>query len=185
MPSQNFKIKGLPPGMLMHKFNNEVLEPGPKPAGAQSLANTPIEKDLEICEFHAHRNIEGKLAIPSLNLYRALVIGAGFVKASKGRGTLSKYVAACIAVTPSYLIIDPQEYEVSRMAAVNPNTKGRIITIRPLFPEWSLEFTIAWDKGLLDEIQIKECIIQAGKLAGLGPYRPAKKGPYGRFEIID
>lgn len=58
--------------------------------------------------------------------------------------------------------------------------KARVMRERPRFPEWNLEFTLAYDNSVLNTEQVRELIETAGRYIGLGTWRPR----HGRFEVL-
>ena len=56
-----------------------------------------------------------------------------------------------------------------------------IVINRPRFPVWQLQFTIEFNEDLINEKDLILAIDTAGKIHGIGAYRPR----YGRFNIID
>jgi len=56
---------------------------------------------------------------------------------------------------------------------------SRCIRVRPLFRQWSLEFEVIFDERLLSGSELSEFIETAGRIIGLGDWRPK----YGRFEV--
>jgi hypothetical protein len=75
------------------------------------------------------------------------------------------------------------EWHVDSRAVVIPATRGRILRHRPMFNEWSVTFDLQINTDLIDERMVREIVNNAGALVGIGDFRPAKKGPYGRFSI--
>lgn len=61
--------------------------------------------------------------------------------------------------------------------------KGRILRHRPMFDEWCVDFQIQIDTDLVGERLVRDILADAGKLVGIGDFRPARKGPYGRFTV--
>lgn len=62
-----------------------------------------------------------------------------------------------------------------------------VAIIRPWFPAWAITFdveinTSPEDYGA-DETTVKALFKAAGSMVGIGDFRPAKKGQYGRFEV--
>lgn len=64
-------------------------------------------------------------------------------------------------------------------------TKGRMVVERPRFDEWTCKFEIVSDIDDLPEERIKEIIDFAGMYVGVGDWRPAKKGKYGKFIVTE
>ena len=115
-------------------------------------------------------------------MHRCLINGGGYVK-HKGRAMCGRVVAACCFITPEYLTLGTEKYEVDRRAVVVPATKGRIVRCRPRLDDWGIKFVLEWDNTLLSTVQMREILDCAGSRVGLLDFRPEKKGPYGRFRV--
>lgn len=164
-------IKGISP-LLMHRFPMEKLE--------TPIENLTMEEQAEIA---AYRNKESnELFVPGIAVWACLVSGAVYSK-GKGRATLQKPTAACLMVTPEYCYLGTQQYEIDARPVVVPSTKGRIVRFRPRFNEWSIDFNLEYDPALLMEVQVREIVDNSGKRVGLLDFRPACKGPFGRFVV--
>lgn len=163
------RIKGVSP-LLMHKFPMEPVE---------KIENrTPEEQ----AEFSAYRMENGSLFIPSVAMQRSLVAGATFSK-GKGRSTLQKESAACLMVDPAELDLAATEYQIDSRPVVIRATKGRIVRHRPRLDAWSVDFRLTWDETLLKEEQVRRIVDDTGQRVGLLDFRPACKGPFGRFVV--
>lgn len=63
---------------------------------------------------------------------------------------------------------------------------SRVICYRPCFPvPWTLEFSVSYDTDIIEAKWIIEYLNQAGSYIGLGGFRPAKNGHFGRFTAED
>lgn len=61
--------------------------------------------------------------------------------------------------------------------------RSRVMSTRAMFDvPWSCEFELDTDTELVDESQLESWLDIAGRRIGLGDWRPAKSGQYGRFE---
>jgi hypothetical protein len=164
-------IKGLPPGLLMHRFPLEQIV---------GLEKKPAD---EQAEYSCYRNAETQeLYIPGPALQQALVAAATYSK-GKGRGSLQKVVAASVFVLDGALNLSTKKYDVDSRAVVVPATGGRVVRHRPLIPKWETSFELMYDEVLMDEKQMRKVVDDAGSLCGLLDYRPNCKGPFGRFII--
>jgi hypothetical protein len=54
---------------------------------------------------------------------------------------------------------------------------------RPRFDSWKLAFEVEYDDSLIIVHQLNQIVDDAGKRVGLLDFRPAHKGPFGRFII--
>ena len=60
-----------------------------------------------------------------------------------------------------------------------------VAIVRPLFKQWEIKLSFTVDENECDATVVKELFTVAGKQVGIGDFRPAKKGPFGRFEVVD
>ncbi len=165
------KIKGLSP-LLMHRFPMEDIE---------AIEKKTAEEQAEIA---AYRHPESKeLYIPGENLWSCLVAGAVYVK-GKGRASLQKVAAASLSVNPSYLMLGKKKYAVDSRKVRIPSTRGSVVRYRPRIEDWETEFTLTYDATLMSEKQAREIVDNAGARVGLLDFRPATKGPFGRFNVV-
>lgn len=58
---------------------------------------------------------------------------------------------------------------------------SKVIRTRPLFREWWAEATIAIDEERIDLDEFRACVVDAGRLNGIGDFRPR----FGRFDLIE
>ncbi len=126
---------------------------------------------------------DGTIYQPATHIERAL-IEAGKKLRIKGQGkaTYSKLFGSMVAVSPEAIPLVPQDFEVFKALVVIPATKGRVMRYRPLFRNWKLAFTIEFEDEI-DPAVIKEGLEIVGKYVGIGDWRPAKKGKFGKFQV--
>lgn len=118
--------------------------------------------------------------IPAQNVDGTIVNGG-----KKNRlGSTFKASGRCVEDKIKLIYKGPKEpkklYEAGfvdvRSVVVN---RARIMRVRPIFNEWSIEFDYAYDETQLDENQIVTAMENAGTLVGLCDYRPR----FGRFKV--
>lgn len=59
------------------------------------------------------------------------------------------------------------------------NQKARVLRTRPRFDQWKIAFTLEFDETVFDRVQVERILMTAGRMTGLGDYRPV----YGRFDV--
>jgi hypothetical protein len=168
------KVKGIS-GLLMHAFPMVPIE------------NPPIEKRSpeEQAELAAYRDPEtGLLYIPGIAIQRCLIGAAAFSK-GKGRASLQKQAAASLFIFPERVSLGVKDYALDSRPIVIPATRGRVIRHRPRLDEWKAAFEIEYDESLLTERQVRQVVDDAGSRVGLLDFRPEKKGPFGRFIVVE
>ena len=165
-------IEGLSP-LLMNRFPLEPVE------GLQKM--TPAQQ----AEYAAYRHPEnGELYIPATALWRAIVDGAAYVK-GKGRASLQKVAAACVLIESEYLLLGTKDYSLDSRRVVVSATKGAIVRHRPRLDKWRVAFSVVYDPILMSAINVRQVVDNAGSRVGVLDFRPARKGPFGRFQVVE
>ncbi len=126
--------------------------------------------------------------IPGPNLFRCIIDAGTFFKAGKSKVTTQKssLIPACVSIIETEIpIIHSDPWEVDTRAVRIPSTGGRILCHRPMFHDWGLKFTVDLDSEMLASKLFREIIDAAGKRIGLGDFRPATKGPFGKFVVTN
>lgn len=178
-------IEGVTP-LICNKFTDEAAQKatnGSRGSAAASDRGTPREQ----AEPKLYIGLKGKPTIPQPNLLRCLVEGGRFHKAGKSQLTTarSSMLYSCLAIDGAEFEIEHKEpWRVDTRAVVIPSTRGRILCHRPMFDDWRLTFTIVLDTHILSHKLLRQIIDDAGQRIGLGDFRPATKGPYGRFKVV-
>ena len=169
------KIEGTTP-IIFNRFRDTQIE-GKSKKRTGAMANVDIEDKLYKCE--------DKICIPAVYLKNCLSEASKQFKiVGKGKSTYSKLVASTIDIEPFMIKLETKKYEVFRISAVNPMTKGRMMTERPKFNKWSAEFEIIINDPAVPIEVINEILEHAGKYVGVGDWRPEKKGMFGKFMIV-
>ncbi len=182
----NITIEGTTP-MICNRFTDEAAESatkGTRGASAAADRGTP----LEVAESKLYKGLQGNPMIPQPNLLRCLVEGGRFHKAGKTQLTTSKssIMYSCLDIQGAEIPIAHKEpWRVDTRAVRIPSTGGRILAHRPMFDDWKLTFTAELDTTILSEKLLRAIIDDAGKRVGLGDFRPATKGPFGRFVVTN
>jgi hypothetical protein len=123
--------------------------------------------------------------LPSFNIRSSLVNGGKFNKlgANIKRATLM----------PDHAV--PLEYkgprDLDQLAADSSFrdvrsvvvARSRLMRTRPIFNEWACEFDLMFDQNQIEQGQLTHAFQNAGKLVGLGDFRPECGGPFGRYSV--
>lgn len=172
-------IKGVS-SLLMNRFPDGMEDTSQVNKGERGTPRQQAEKAL-------YRLEDGRLYLPGANIYAA-IIGAGiFHKAGKSKVTTQKssLVPAGVWIMETAVPFKGNQWEVDSRRCVIPATGGSIIRHRPRLDEWELTFTLEIDPGMFSEKFVRELVDDAGKKVGLGDFRPARKGPMGRFVVTN
>jgi hypothetical protein len=175
-------IEGISP-LLMNRFTeaNEVAVSGGTSVTLRGSKGTPREQATPKC----YADDKGELYVPGPNIFAALIAAGTFHKAGKSKITTMKtsLVPAGIQIDELVCSLNTDQWEVDSRSVVIPSTGGRIMCHRPRVDKWSLTFTLDVDTTVFGPNLVRALVDDAGKKIGLGDYRPARKGPFGRFIV--
>jgi len=180
MISIKVKIRGLPPGLLMHS-PRILYDP------RKQLKDKGKEDDFKLmAELAAYRMEDGTLYIPSEAILGALRNASKYRKLKRGMPPLRQVISGLVSVEPSQISLGTKNYEID-IRPFTLKTGERKLIARPLLKEWEAEFTLKYNPRLfpLSPTALKEILELAGQVVGILAYRPEHSGPFGRFEIIE
>lgn len=179
-------IDGVTP-LICNRFTDAAAETatnGTRLSSAAQDRGTP----QEACAAKLYIGLDGNPMIPQPNLMRAIVEGGRFTKIGKTQVTTSKstILYSCVDIAGAEVAIThKQPWKVDTRAVRIPSTGGRILTHRPMFDDWKLSFEVDVDETIMGEKVFRQIVDDAGKRVGLGDFRPACKGPYGKFVVTE
>lgn len=102
-----------------------------------------------------------------------------------GRGTLKKTVLSSIFCKDEKVKLNYEKDSVDSRFSVHPSTGNGVMCNRMRFDGWNIEFQLDFDDDRVDPSTLEELIKEAGKVVGMGSYRP-KFGRYklDKFELL-
>lgn len=185
---QRFRVKvsGIRP-LIMNRFHEEAQQSATN--GTRSTAIGDKGTPKEQAEKKLYLDGDGNPMIPVPNLFRAIIDAGKFHKAGRSKVTTQKssIIPACVEVDSedgvTIRLHHDEPWEVDTRPVRIPSTGGRILTHRPIFNDWSLEFELELDQSMMSAKTLRDIVDDAGKKIGLGDFRPDCKGPYGKFVV--
>lgn len=182
-------IQGSAP-LLMNRFTEAAaakLSAGTSSSVVIGSRGTPRDQ----AEPKLYRSADGRPMLPGPNIFRGLIDAGTFHKAGRKQITTSKssLVPAGLQIEElECFVTDPfkkstPEWEVDSRSVVNPSTGGRMMCHRPRFDAWAISFTLIVDDRMFDHSIVRILVDDLGTKIGLGDFRPARKGPFGRFLV--
>lgn len=147
-----------------------------------------IDSPEEEAAKKVYRDEKGNFYILS-DAFRASIIGKGGGASGRRigkRSAISVCSGAIFSVEPRCILVDPEtqkplkKYEIDTRRVV---VMGQgILRSRPMFPKWGTRLPFEIDTDFLTKEIVLELLNIAGKICGVGDYRPQKKGSFGRFK---
>jgi hypothetical protein len=177
-------IEGITP-LICNKFTDAAQLEATNGSHLSAM-NRDKGSPKEQAEAKLYIGTNGKPMIPQPNIFRSIMDGGIFFKNGKSKVTTQKtsLIPACLAIEELEIpIVSKDGWLVDMRPIRNPTTGGRRLCYRPMFLDWSLSFTMQLDTELLGVKMLREIVDAAGKRIGLDDFRPACKGPYGKYVV--
>ena len=175
MKKYNVTIEGISP-LLMNRPSNLIGD----------ISKERTQKEISPKDMAREKlyEIDGKLYQPETHIKGSLVEAGKTQKVvGQGKATYSKIIGYAVEINPFEIVHEKQKWEVFSVLAVNPTTKGRNLLHRPMLKEWKLSFEVVFDEEQISPNVLKEIFDKAGKFVGIGDWRPAKKGRFGKYLV--
>ena len=176
------KISGLPPGIIFQ--GKGIMEAGADSGGKQVKPRSPDEE----ARLRAHwMEVDGKqqLCIPWVMLYQSICTAGNSFK-FKGQKKMGGVIAATVSCEQDNIPLGTSRFETYEEWVKIPPKTGAMVKIgRPRLKTWEVEFILVVDDEMYSAEKLREVIVLAGKLVGIGAWRPERRGPYGRFELLE
>jgi len=127
---------------------------------------------------------KSSLCLYSYHIHAALIAASSGYRYS-GRKSVIPVMSGCVRILPEELPLNTKEYVVDvRPVVVQRN---RILRARARVFPWVVSCTVEYDEQMLNKdfmsTVFPEIVSHAGRAVGLLDFRPAKRGPFGRFSI--
>lgn len=178
-------IEGTSP-LLCNKFSDGAALNATN--GVRSSLSGDKGTPREQAEERLYKDSDGNPVIPQPNLLRCIVDAGIYHKIGKMKVTTLKtsVIPACVTIDSlEFPIVHKEAWTVDSRAIRNPATGGRLLRYRPLFHDWSLTFEVSLETDLIGKKVFREILDTAGRRIGLGDFRPACKGPFGKFVVTN
>lgn len=173
------RLTGTSP-LLMHSTRG--MQESPREGLKQKGDNLTGRDEAELGTYRDQNN---GIVFPTIAPRNAMFKAASGQKV--GKLTARQALGGVIPVEELVPVIDPEtgeqldDFEVDTRVVRIGN--ARIFRSRPRFENWAIEFALEYDELLINEQAICELLEKAGKVSGIGDYRPEHSGTFGRFTV--
>lgn len=193
-----FHIRGLSPGMLQNPATAELLEQLRTKNPKQKQTDISIEDDASAKRYLSEpdeKNKVRRMGVPTQNLMSCLTIAGRYVKSGKkalstAKDTMIHGFLEFVDDFCPFKNCDPKTGEIPwkpfpvKGTMHNGAAEVAVCINRPRIPNWETSFTVKFDdKYGVDESTLIKLVQIAGRQVGLGDWRPAKRGRFGRFIV--
>lgn len=171
-----FRIKGTA-DILFHRWNVEEVA---AKAGAAKGSKT---KKTDNIESYVYRNDAGELCLPGEYVRQAVVNAAKFRQdpRSPRKSAMDLFKAAVVSLTPmASLGVKDWDYQHACRVMIQRNGITRVRPALKMGWEAEFQFLVNLPEYVPSEV-LHEVLTQAGKLIGVGDFRPT----YGRYQVTE
>jgi hypothetical protein len=183
-------LVGISP-LLMNRMTEEQLLSLRKTGVKKGKSAGRPERTRDEAEPKLYVTKDGEPYLPTENVFSCLVSAGQMVRldgkrqVSTAKGTI---LPSFLDLLDPYILLlhpegKPVEWEVDMRQGRNPNGGEAVCIIRPRFDQWSFRLAMELDENESTEAILRDLVEKAGKRIGLGDFRPARRGPFGRFRI--
>ena len=155
------------------------------PEDGTLTCGTKKYNDAEEARLRLYVSEDGRFRQPCESFTKAMVKAVSGKKFGK--------VFATAAIKGSVFIAEPfceilsadgkpiKDYTIDRRPVVVG--KARVLRCRPCFQDWRIRLALEIDTAMLQPSHVWESLSLAGRIVGVGDYRPEKGGGFGRFMV--
>lgn len=130
--------------------------------------------------------IDEKIVLPRMYLFAALAYAGRRVEFNKKRmvsTTRDTRIPSFLDILDPYFPIYPYAWDVDIQGAKNPVGGQAVVAVRPRFDYWGFKTTIIIKEEVFSVEKTRRLFDLAGKMSGLGDFRPGTGGKYGCFRV--
>lgn len=184
MKSVQVEIRGITP-LLIHKFGEEA-ETSKATRRIEMKKKDPREEARKVAYIAA----DGTYYFNAFAIPNSMGNAGASHKATGSRKSLRYVVPSATRMDTDAVTImngngPAKNFEVDARPVTIPATKGRIMRYRPRFNDWGAKFVLHVDDDLLSLEMAHQLLNEAGQSIGIGDFRPEKRGPFGRFRVVE
>lgn len=162
--------------LLMNRMSEQTKELLKNKVEGKATQKVNRELDKE-AEEKIHYDIKGNVIIPTFAFKAAIVEAAVYLN------NMDKKLAKSIIIEGDFV---PLKYksQYTREDFGKPQRGGTPLPIRrPAFKDWSCELKITFNSSIIPPDSIINLLRLAGFHNGVGAWRPACQGQFGRFDV--
>jgi hypothetical protein len=175
-----FKIKGI----------SDLLQNNPASMSHSNagLGTKRIPTPEEEAQAKCYRDGDGNFYLLS-EAFRSSIVGKGGAASGRRIGKFTAASRACagiFTVEPRVVLLDAETGEPAKTYRIDTRravVQGQgVLRSRACFPNWMARLPLEIDEDFITIQQVLELLNIAGKLAGVGDFRPQRRGSFGRFK---
>lgn len=175
-----FTIIGISP--LLQNNPANFIGKGDEDGG---LVGKKTYNDEEEARLRLYLDPDGAHCHPCEAFTKAMVKAVAGKKFGKLFAT--SVIKGAVFITEPFALIEDEngrpatKYTIDRRPVVIG--KSRVLRCRPCWKPWRIQVALEVDVAMVRPENVKEALSLAGRIIGIGDYRPEKGGGFGRFKV--
>lgn len=142
--------------------------------------------DEEEARLRVYKDADGRFVHPAESFIKSMVKAVTGKKFGK-KSAPALLKGAVFLAEPWCVIEDAKgqeanQYTIDRRSVVIKKI-NRVLRCRPCWSNWRMSLALEMDAALMDRSQLVVALGLAGRVIGIGDYRPEKGGGFGRFRL--
>lgn len=154
----------------------------------RQTVNSSIPTKEDEAEAGAYRTDGGQLYIKPEAFQGSIISSRGGASGVKfGKATAGAMVSAGVdfLVEEQCPLFHPKTEAPIRSYRIDERPvvvqKARVLRARPAIDEWACNLTVEIDERYMTILMLESLLNASGKMAGVGDYRPQRKGRFGKY----
>ena len=149
------------------------------------LAGTKDYNDEEEARLRLYIDPDGNHYHPAQAFPKTMVSAVAGKKYGKAFATTA--IKGAVFITEPFAVIEDErgkpatDFTIDRQPVVVG--KARVLRCRPCWNQWRMRLPLEIDTAILQPSQVRDALELAGRIKGIGDYRPEKGGGFGRFRV--
>jgi len=175
-----FRVKGISPLLQNNLVNFIGVSEDPALA-----AGRKVYDDDEEARLRVYNDPDGAFCHPCEAFTKAMVRACSGKKF--GKLTATSTLKGSVFITEPFALIEDEKGNPATKYTIDKRPvvvgKARVPRCRPCWPRWQMRVPLEIDTAILTREQVAEALSLAGRIVGIGDYRPEKGGGFGRFTV--
>lgn len=151
----------------------------------EDLASKKEYKDEEEARLRLYLDPDGNYCHPAQAFPKSMVAAVAGKKFGKMFATSA--IKGSVFITEPFAILEDEYGEPAKQYTIDKRPvvigKARVLRCRPCWKNWKMRLPLEIDTAILQPAQVRESLALAGRIKGIGDYRPEKGGGFGRFRV--
>lgn len=135
--------------------------------------------------MRVYRDADGAIVHPSVAFVRAMVKAVSGKKFGKLKAPDA--IKGAVFITEPFTPVEMPDGKPMEKYAIDKQPvivgRARVPRCRPRYDQWRMRVALEIDTSILTAELVKQALSLAGRIKGVGDYRPEKGGGFGRFRV--